>query len=231
MKFKAFTLAEVLITLAVIGVVAALTMPIVIGKYQKKVLVTQLKKEYTLINNVVRRIYVDDNCETFSCAFQKDGADYMVPKLKKYMNIYDVDETSGDLKDFVKAINSNENIVVYNGFTVYGFSFRLNDGSRWYYNGSYGKGGIITVDVNGDKNPNKVGRDFFQMFITEKGYVEPMLGKGWVDSLCDMATCDDGFQEEWLSQVNEACQTNTNSGDLLGPCLNRIISDGWEMKY
>ena len=43
---KAFTLAEVLITLGIIGIVAAMTLPTLIGKYQKKQTVTQLKKAY-----------------------------------------------------------------------------------------------------------------------------------------------------------------------------------------
>ncbi len=45
---KAFTLAEVLITLGVIGVVAAMTMPSLVANYQKKVWVNQLKKLYQL---------------------------------------------------------------------------------------------------------------------------------------------------------------------------------------
>ncbi len=53
-KAKAFTLAEVLITLAIIGVVAALTIPAIITNYQKKMYVTQLKKTYTSINNGFR---------------------------------------------------------------------------------------------------------------------------------------------------------------------------------
>lgn len=44
MKRKAFTLAEVLITLGVIGIVAALTMPALVANYQKKVLVTRMQK-------------------------------------------------------------------------------------------------------------------------------------------------------------------------------------------
>ena len=43
---KAFTLAEVLITLGIIGIVAAMTLPILIGKYQKMQTATQLKKAY-----------------------------------------------------------------------------------------------------------------------------------------------------------------------------------------
>ena len=44
MNNKGFTLAEVLITLGIIGVVAALTLPSLITNYQKKQIVAQLKK-------------------------------------------------------------------------------------------------------------------------------------------------------------------------------------------
>lgn len=45
-KFKnAFTLAEVLITLGIIGVVAAMTLPTLIANYQKQVYANGLKKE------------------------------------------------------------------------------------------------------------------------------------------------------------------------------------------
>ena len=47
----AFTLAEVLITLGIIGVVAAMTMPAIISSYQKKQTVSQLKKAYSLLSN------------------------------------------------------------------------------------------------------------------------------------------------------------------------------------
>jgi prepilin-type N-terminal cleavage/methylation domain-containing protein len=44
---KGFTLAEVLITLGIVGVVATITLPSVIKNYQKRQTVTQLKKAYT----------------------------------------------------------------------------------------------------------------------------------------------------------------------------------------
>ena len=55
-KFKAFTLAEVLITLGIIGVVAALTLPTLIQNHQKQVYVTQLKKAYSTINNAYNKM-------------------------------------------------------------------------------------------------------------------------------------------------------------------------------
>ena len=55
-----FTLAEVLITLGIIGVVASLTMPSVIANYQKEKTVSYVKKFYNEINNAVRMAVVDN---------------------------------------------------------------------------------------------------------------------------------------------------------------------------
>ena len=44
MKIRAFTLAEVLITLGIIGIVAAMTFPILMTKYNYKITETRLKK-------------------------------------------------------------------------------------------------------------------------------------------------------------------------------------------
>lgn len=45
----AFTLAEVLITLGIIGVVAAMTIPTLMSNYRKKQLETQIKANYSLV--------------------------------------------------------------------------------------------------------------------------------------------------------------------------------------
>ena len=54
---KAFTLAEVLITLGVIGVVAAMTMPSLVANYQKKVWVNQLKKTVSVMNQAFQKCW------------------------------------------------------------------------------------------------------------------------------------------------------------------------------
>ena len=56
----AFTLAEVLITLGIIGVVAAMTLPTLVGNYKNKELSTRAKKTYSLISQALQK-YQSDN--------------------------------------------------------------------------------------------------------------------------------------------------------------------------
>lgn len=59
MKNKAFTLAEVLITLGIIGVVAAMTLPTLVQKYRNRVVETRLQKFYSAINQAVKMAEVE----------------------------------------------------------------------------------------------------------------------------------------------------------------------------
>ena len=56
---KGFTLAEVLITLGIIGVVAAMTMPVLIANHKKNVTITRLQRAYNILSNVFVRAQVD----------------------------------------------------------------------------------------------------------------------------------------------------------------------------
>ena len=65
-KKAAFTLAEVLITLGIIGVVAALTLPTLIQNHQKQVYVTQLKKAYSIYSNMFNKMAADQGVTEWS---------------------------------------------------------------------------------------------------------------------------------------------------------------------
>ena len=53
-KKYGFTLAEVLITLGVIGVVAAMTVPNMVTKYKNNVVLTTLKKQYADMFDIIK---------------------------------------------------------------------------------------------------------------------------------------------------------------------------------
>ena len=65
LKRPAFTLAEVLITLGIIGVVAALTLPTLISNYKKQTYVTGLQKAYSVLNNMTKEAMAKDDVTNF----------------------------------------------------------------------------------------------------------------------------------------------------------------------
>lgn len=69
---KGFTLAEVLITLWVIGIVAAMTLPALVAKYKDKVLVNQAKHSYSILSNAMMKTKVDYNLDSYGDLFNKN---------------------------------------------------------------------------------------------------------------------------------------------------------------
>ena len=97
-KKAAFTLAEVLITLGIIGVVAAMTIPSLIANYQKKVLANQLKKSVSTLQNGFKMIIANEGVTDLSdtsfgqiltnnSLSQDDLYDRLQPEFRKVFNI------------------------------------------------------------------------------------------------------------------------------------------------
>ena len=77
-KKAAFTLAEVLITLGIIGVVAAMTIPTLISNYQEKTLNTQFKRAYALINQGLANVQAQYAGYLPKCYYSVSNADIQV---------------------------------------------------------------------------------------------------------------------------------------------------------
>ena len=165
----AFTLSEILITLGVIGIVAALTIPALITKYEKNVTVTRLKKFYSIMSSAIK-ISEDENGEMASWDFPMESYDsemiiffrrYYVP----YLNI--ASECAGvGVNCFTEG---HENYVTYelsgklnHGNFLANYLVKLADGSYVFFLPNTPSGYIwMFVDINGYQKPNKVGRDIF----------------------------------------------------------------------
>ena len=63
----AFTLAEVLITLGIIGIVAAMTLPALVKKYQDKIMLTQVKRAYADVENALKLYAAHNACSDITC--------------------------------------------------------------------------------------------------------------------------------------------------------------------
>ena len=163
-KKAAFTLAEVLITLGIIGVVAALTLPTLIQNHQKQVYVTQLKKAYSTLGSAFNKMAVDEGVvdwkQTYCANLSMDSSN---------------SEIQSCLNNFAKTVKVIK--ITKLGFGKYSDNFVMNDSidtalvledGTTYNFLVYGCGfyGDIIVDVNGlEKGPNQYGRDIFQFNI------------------------------------------------------------------
>ena len=80
---RAFTLAETLITLGTIGIVAALTIPSLLTKYSQERTIIQLKKTYTNLQQAVRMASEEyGDCEGWDYTLEQ--ADF----INKYFSPY-----------------------------------------------------------------------------------------------------------------------------------------------
>ncbi len=88
----AFTLAEVLITLVIIGVVAAMTIPTLYAKHEEKVLTTQLKETYSLLANSYSITIKEDGLPSEwgmekNADWSPEASEFMIRQFTKYLKV------------------------------------------------------------------------------------------------------------------------------------------------
>ena len=84
-KANGFALAEVLITLGIIGVVAAMTLPTLITNYQKRSTATRVKTFYSKINQAMQLSIADGNSPTASIL---KGKDYSYQETLEFLKMF-----------------------------------------------------------------------------------------------------------------------------------------------
>ena len=194
-KRVAFTLAEVLITLGIIGVVAAMTLPTLISNYQKRVYVTQLKKSVSVLSNGFKLMMAHDGVTELkdTHAFSGMGANICGSRLGDENNILtnncsSIREGLASVFSGIQLAPCDETAMKYlNGNPLSsntGLSrkstltcAKFPDGSEIYgykFNkSSDGFMGQVRLDINGPKNPNTIGRDIFLLYISNNGIMIP----------------------------------------------------------
>jgi prepilin-type N-terminal cleavage/methylation domain-containing protein len=178
-KFSGFTLAEVLITLLIIGVVSSLVIPAIINDTQKAELRTAAKKEFAIAQTVYN-LAATENGSGFSNFFWGTSSYTKFNAIKEKMNVVKSCDygtnTFGNCwaKDGVGMPGYNNiNIAKFdNSSTAQGTnaSFVAGDGSFWMlycYTATTGYD-RIAVDVNGNKGPNDWGEDVFIFLMPER---------------------------------------------------------------
>lgn len=233
-KKAGFTLAEVLITLGILGVVIAMTLPTVVGKYKKQATISQLKKAYTVLSQMVLQAQEDNGGAYFSTSdtvnvdavkafFEQYWLPYFNnPTVSKEGKLpYGIDLT------YKKMNGSQVGTAIRTYYSAGRVFFTTLDGTTYFVlmmtweqkydddgnlisqTAKYSSSQTVYVDLNGIKPPNTIGKDvfIFQVFF-DKNIVRPF-----------------GY-DKTQAQINNDCSLN-GVGNY---CAAKIINDGWEMK-
>lgn len=258
---KAFTLAEVLITLAVIGVVAAMTIPALIQNYQKKTYVEGLKIGISIIEQGFKKAMADDGVTDFrntellkNCNYsmKNDLEQYYndcTPYLKKYFkdiktisnidmnNVWRSDITSNDpenCKKYAGKVNKWYHLNDKNKCTgYYNLAFIFANGMRgdFFIRDDVFYLGSISLDINGSKGPNTWGRDVFYLRIMPPD--GHIAPQGGYEYL-KAYTNNYGYSFEDIFNSSHWTKVDTCSKTTTDNglrCAARVIESGWKMDY
>jgi len=182
LKFKkrGFTLAEVLITLAIIGIVAALTVPTLMKNYRHAQYKSALKKAYSTIGNAYQKMYYD-----YSGELPVDsGRLEFYYAFKPYFKVakeYRANSPWGGLYN-ENCSYKNLNKACANYRYIDDGIFILEDGTIIFLN-TNGNERMVTIDLDGpEKGPNRWGEDFFTFEVLKKN-LGTLIPAGSPDSI------------------------------------------------
>ena len=190
-KLAAFTLAEVLITLAIVGIVAAMTIPTLVSKIQERQFHVKWKECYAILNNAFKLTVAENPKMVASELNNYDPTREFIEEILKHVHVVD---TCGVSKDFDNNICDNyahykdyqikykwSGVAnIYSRYTTlaggklnaYDFNKKavlLKNGASIYFGGLW-SGLTIVVDVNNfNGGPNVIGKDVYAISMTKSG--------------------------------------------------------------
>ena len=231
LKSAAFTLAEVLVTLGIIGVVSAMTVPTLMQNYQRQSYVTQLHKVYNELSQALLRYQTDKNAINFKEA-GLSGSEAYTEFQKNYFKVVQdcgTTQTPCFASSYKKMSGSSTNFKCKYGC----MSLASGAAIGGYGNGTNGVYEIV-VDVNGQKGPNIFGRDAFTMYIyTAQNVIDDLALKNpddMNDSTWDSESSVPLTQDQREKNFQRACQGDAKPGEWHG-CFGKILNDNWQMNY
>lgn len=251
-----FTLAEVLITLGIIGVVAGMTIPTLINNYQKIQTETQLKKAYSVLTQFFRQYLADEGCEDLMCTgifdITKTDSQYqddITELIPKYIKIIKSCK-NGDVscRYNAKSIKGNTTVTEFDtgGKTA---AFITQDGVEFGVSNSgctptdypevsriKNRCSWIVVDLNGPKSPNVLGKDVFGFGnVAQDGMIYPDTSVEWAKA--KSGTLWESNGDYWKNNDKQCGAVEKTIAEtpetwIQGQnCLARIIENSWEIDY
>jgi prepilin-type N-terminal cleavage/methylation domain-containing protein len=216
---KGFTLAEVLITMSIVAVVALMTVPTIVKNYRYKTYAATLKQVVSQLEDAIKSSMADEKADTFmqstggvasSCTAGKEtGSCYLFLKYIKYVLAC----SSSTDKRCVSESGYKSISGAYANNIFGGNCYKLMNGATVcmvYNDRGASSRTYVAIDINGSSQPNITGIDLFTGYITNNGSI--------ADTKDDPVYC------------------NTKSGsdnhvlDYTAGCLSKVIRNDWVIK-
>ena len=237
---KGFTLAEVLITLGVIGVIASVTMPALKADIDKNIMAQSLRTNVSVLKSGFAQMKakedVDDIRDTnlwgdliseeVSADSDEDIKDQVKKQFGKYfkiekmtsgvpskVSIYNL-QLSADstMNKYVRFYMANS--AAYN-FIFYPASYTPNCDKEFC-----NPVADLILDVNGDKGPNIYGKDIYRFYIGETGDLYPYGGEAVNEYKSDINLWSDSSE----------CVGKSPKGNGFS-CTARVMEEGYSINY
>jgi prepilin-type N-terminal cleavage/methylation domain-containing protein len=216
-KNFAFTLAELLIALAIVGAIAAMSIPSIVNNIQKRILVTQLRNVITSVQQVIDNQKIANNTKSLSDtdfanpAKLLSSSNFAISKTcttaqecwsQNYRRLSDGASTTRVYENAGAVVKLKNGVIM--SYSTYSLP-ELPDGDKAI--------GIMNVDINGDDKPNIIGRDVFWLIISREGHI------------MDYVQANNTTYDE--NQSITACQ----NASVITKCLSVIMENNWSMPY
>lgn len=223
-KLYAFTLAEVLVTLGIIGVVSALTVPALMRNHQKTTYVTQLHKVYNEVSQAAQMVLTDSNAVSLKeSRLKRSGIENFLRTYFKTTKVClggTADECfASEYANITGSTIRTRGIIGSTGVNNPSAAAILASGASIYieYNGGSDDSGAeilyrVVTDVNGPQGPNILGRDLFDFILSSDGTASA-----------------GGDIETKAANFSSKCSDATSLN--YGYCFAKIVNDGWKMDY
>ena len=220
-KIRAFTLAELLITLSIIGIVSVIVMPTLMHNVQGKTLSVQIKNFISSIQQLAGDQMISNRTNVLAVTDFSDAAELMSSKnfsiSQSYSSATDawnagyncLNGSAVSMYDSSKAgASGSQSRLLKNGIIV---TYVVDTSKVVSATGERIQGHFF-VDVNGTDSPNIIGRDVFSFYVTNKGRI--------------VSSSELSGQVSSTSELKSACKSGNEAA-----CYSILSRNNWEMDY
>jgi len=218
-----------LITLAIIGIIAAITIPTIKQSAERSAATQRIQKNFNTLSSAVN-IAIAEHGEVISWDLPeiRDASEadrvfkkYFAPNLNllKYCGVNtgcwtDTTYTYFNNKPYknLDTIDDRTKAILQDGTLL---SFRTGQCANAAENKQNAECGAFYVDINGFQKPNQIGRDVFEFWLYPDGLALP-YSKG------DATRTAQALGDEWV-------ENNCLSAGYA--CATKIAREGWKITY